>query len=84
MNDIRTAIQSLWGIAMAVMGVSFFLRIPEIMARVSEISYFHGVRTFLRFGLYLMSVLLVGGGIRKLSAIYKNKSKARSPSDKAP
>jgi len=84
MNDIRTAIQSLWGVALVMMGVAFFFRIPEVMSRLSEISYFHGVRTFLLFGLYLMAVLLFGGGVRKLFAIFKNKREARVISDKGP
>ena len=49
-----------------MMGLAFFFRIPEIMTKVETIEYFSSVQFFLRIGFYLMAVILVGGGLKKL------------------
>jgi hypothetical protein len=72
-KDTLSIIQPVWGLALLAMGVAFFFQIPDIMSRISEISYFYGVLTFMRICLYIMSILLVGGGIRKLKALKKKK-----------
>lgn len=70
--------QLVWGIALILVGVAVFVRISYVMPKLAEMGQFGG---FARFGLYLMGVILVGGGIKKLVA-YVNASKAPSIENK--
>jgi hypothetical protein len=54
-----------------LMGVAVIFRIPKIMAKLSSVEQYAAGNLFLRFCLYLMGVLLVGGGIKKLYAVLK-------------
>lgn len=48
------------------MGVAFFFRISIIMEQVKEIEYLASVHVFIRIAFYLMTILLLGGGIKKI------------------
>lgn len=73
MKEFQFVIQSAWGFALLVMGIAFFFQISDIMSRLSTVPYSQGALIFMRICLYLMSILLVGGGIRKLRALVKKK-----------
>ncbi len=70
MNDSRDIVQTIWGIALFVMGVGVFFRAPYVMEQVAEIGHFASVSIFIRLCLYVMGVLLIGGGIKKLYRIW--------------
>jgi hypothetical protein len=72
-KNVLSVVQPVWGLALFAMGIAFFFQIPDIMSRISEISYFQGVLTFMRICLYIMSILLVGGGLQKLMILKKKK-----------
>jgi hypothetical protein len=72
-KNVSSVVQPVWGLALFVMGIAFFFQIPDIMSRISEISYFQGVLTFMRICLYIMSILLIGGGLQKLMILKKKK-----------
>jgi len=61
------------------MGTAVFFRIPHVMEKVVRIDYFASVLFFIRFGFYLMSVLLIGGGIKKLYGITKSRKPGKTP-----
>ncbi len=49
-----------------VAGIGVFFRIPQVMPEIEKIGYFEPALVFIRFCFYLMGILLIGGGIRKL------------------
>lgn len=59
-------LQLIWGAALAIMGLAFFFRIPGIMEQIADIEHFSSVGLFLRIGFYLIAVILLGGGIKKI------------------
>lgn len=59
-------LQLVWGAALAFMGLAFFFRIPGIMEQVKQMDYLFSVQVFLRFCFYLMAVILVSGGCKKI------------------
>ncbi len=63
-------LQTVWGIALTLMAIAVFFRIPAVMERVATIPYFTTVLPLIRITFYLMVILLAGGGIRKLYGIY--------------
>ena len=59
-------LQLIWGIALLLVGIAVFIRIPQVMPEISKIKQFAGVTVFIRICFYLMGIILVGGGIKKL------------------
>lgn len=68
----KPVLQVIYGIALTLAGIGVFYRIPQVMPRVEQIQQFSSVIGFIRFSFYLMGVLLVGGGLKKIYVNYKN------------
>ena len=66
MDVKKPLLQLIWGIALTLAGLGVFFRIPQVMPRIESIEYFVGVIGFVRFCFYLLGVLLIGGGVRKV------------------
>lgn len=75
MKDVRTYLQAIWGGALLLMGVAVIFRIPSIMVKMSDIKQDTSGQLFLKFCLYLMAILLIGGGVKKLHAFMKRPPK---------
>jgi hypothetical protein len=59
-------IQLIWGVALTMVGIGVFLRIPQVMPQLEKMEQFSGTMWFIRFCFYLMGVILIGGGIKKV------------------
>ena len=70
----KPTIQVIYGIALTLAGIGVFYRIPQVMPKVEQIQQFSSVIGFIRFCFYLMGVLLIGGGIKKIYVNYKKLS----------
>ncbi len=66
MADPKATFQLVWGAALLAAGIGVFFRIPQVMPRILEIESFAAISGFIQFCFYLMGVLLVGGGARKI------------------
>ncbi len=66
-------VQLAWAVALILAGLGVFYRIPQVMPRVREIAYFSGIMPFIYFCFYLMGILLVGGGVKKLIGLYRRR-----------
>jgi len=68
MNDKKTSVQVVWGWLLIVFGAGMFFRIPQVMPRIREFECFSSGfgLAFAYFSLYLIGVLLIGGGARKI------------------
>ncbi|MBW2592116.1 MAG: hypothetical protein JRE58_03780 [Deltaproteobacteria bacterium] len=71
MTVSRDKAQLIWGIVLALTGVGVFFRIPQVMPRIEQIPHFSSVTIFIRFCFYLMGVMLIGGGIKKIFIFLK-------------
>jgi len=67
----KTVIQLIYGIALTLAGLGVIYRIPQVMPRVEQMQQFSSVIGFIRFSFYLMGVLLIGGGLKKIYGNYK-------------
>lgn len=77
MNNTNNASlpQFVWGVLLAFVGISMFFAIPEKMDQISEIEqYSTSIRFFISSCFYLISIILVGGGLRKIF-VYFNRDK---------
>lgn len=67
MKAHRDWFQLVWGTLLAMAGAGVFYRIPEVIARVKTIPVFSGgVIYFIYFCFYLLGILLILGGVRKI------------------
>jgi len=62
----KVVVQIIWGIALTLAGIGVFVRIPQVMPRIERIEQFASVMFFIRFSFYLLGMLLVGGGLKKI------------------
>jgi hypothetical protein len=67
----KPTLQVIYGIALTLAGIGVFYRIPQVMPKVEQIQQFSSVIGFIRFSFYLMGVLLIGGGLKKIIMNYK-------------
>ena len=66
----KVVVQIIWGIALTLAGIGVFFRIPQVMPRIEKIEQFSSVMFFIRFSFYLLGMLLVGGGLKKIYINY--------------
>jgi hypothetical protein len=73
MNKTKDLFQIVWGAALLIMGVAFLFQIPQVIPRVAQIEQYSNsiVLIIIRFCMYLVAVLLIGGGGRKLYLNFK-------------
>lgn len=72
MEKNRATIQFAWGVLLVLAGIGVFYRIPQVMPQIEKIEQFSSVMFFIRFCFYLLGILLIGGGVRK---VYHNYAK---------
>lgn len=72
----KSNIQLIWGIALILVGLAVFFRIPQVMPELAKIQQFAGTVGFIRICLYLMGIILIGGGIKKLVCYYQLSQKS--------
>ncbi len=63
MAEDRNFKHLLWGFLLILAGFGVFYRIPQAIEKMEQI---YSVTLFARFCLYLMGIILVGSGSRKL------------------
>ena len=74
MEKNRIHFQLVWGILIALMGIAFFFKIPEIINNAKTIETLDAGIGFVYFCLYMIDLILIVGGVRK---IYANLKKLR-------
>ncbi len=70
MRSYQDIFHTIWGIALVLMGVGLFFRVPYVMEQVATIAYFAPVALFIRICFYIIGLVLIGGGIKKLYGIW--------------
>jgi hypothetical protein len=63
--------QMIYGIVLALAGIGVFYRIPQVMPKIEKMHQFSSVMGFIRFSFYLLGVLLIGAGLKKMYENYK-------------
>lgn len=76
----KNLIQVVWGVLLVIAGVGVFFRIPQVMPEIKKIEYFSSAIFFIQFCFYLMGILLIGGGAKKIYH-HCSRSEAGTPSD---
>ncbi|OQY01105.1 MAG: hypothetical protein B6I26_05780 [Desulfobacteraceae bacterium 4572_130] len=66
----KKKIQQIWGLVLMLAGIGVFYRIPQVIPKIKIIETFSNTIGVIKFSFYVLGVLLIFGGIRK---ILKNK-----------
>lgn len=69
-SELRQRIQLIWGFALAAMGFAFFFRVSEVMNRIGNFSNFSSNSMFIRVALYLVAIILIAGGAKKIHSFF--------------
>ncbi len=80
MEDKKNKLQLIWGILLLLAGIGVFFRIPQVMPEIKKIEHFASYMIFIYFCFYLLGVLLIVGGGRKIYS-YIQKSKQDNSND---
>ncbi|WP_300668096.1 hypothetical protein [Desulfoluna sp.] len=67
--------KKVWGIALLLMGAAMFFTIPSKARQIQEIRELSGgTLLMMKFCFYIISILLMGGGVQKLKGSHKEDS----------
>ena len=69
MLDNKYTVQLLWGVLLTAAGCGMIYMIPQKMVGIEKLAYFVPIRFFVRACFYMISIILIGGGLQK---VYKN------------
>jgi multisubunit Na+/H+ antiporter MnhG subunit len=58
--------QLVWGAALTLMGIAVFFRIPQVMPKLVEMGQSESTILFIRICFYILGILLVVGGMKKV------------------
>ena len=67
--------QLIWGLALVLAGIGVFYRLPQVWPQIEKIESFSSILPFIRFCFYIIGIMLIGGGSKK---IYENCFKSNS------
>ena len=62
----KSTVQLIWGILLLLAGVRVFFRIPQVMPEIKKIEHFAPYMVFIYFCFYLLAILLIAGGVKKV------------------
>ncbi len=71
MDRQKTIIQIVWGVLLVLAGIGVFIRIHQVMPQILQIESFASASLFIRFCFYLLGILLIGGGSKKIYHYYQ-------------
>jgi len=77
----KSITQCIWGAALLFAGVGVFYRIPQVMPKIQKIEQFSSASWVVYACFYLMGILLIGGGVKKIIANYKDLSAGKNDSE---
>ncbi len=67
MKNQKQITDLIWGVLLTLAGVGVFIRVSFVMPQIIKISSFDSNSSwFIRFSFYLIGIILIGGGIRKI------------------
>ena len=72
MDRSKAIYHVVWGALLLLMGVLLLIQVPQVMERITRIEYHKFVLWFIRIIIYIIALLLIGGGARKIYENYKH------------
>lgn len=79
MQESKHKAHIIWGVMLTVVGLGVFYRIPQVLPKIAEIELFANNLTWVKICFYVLGVLLVIGGTRKIVENYRLLKKDNPP-----
>ena len=76
MGEKKASIQIVWGLLLILAGVGVLIRVNLLESEIKTVASQPSAQLFIHICVYIMAVLLIGGGVRKIRNYLK---KDRSP-----
>ena len=61
----------MWAIALILAGLGVFFRVQQVLPQLTGLSQYSGIPWIIRICFYIIGIILIGGGIRKLFVHFK-------------
>ena len=71
MAEEKSKFQIAWGIALVAAGMGVIIMMPQKIQQIKQIEYFVNKLMFIKFCFYLMAIMLIGGGSKKIYDHYR-------------
>jgi len=81
MADKKNTLQFIWGVLLVLTGIGLFFRIPQLMPGIKKIEQFTSYLYFIYFCFYLLAILLIAGGGRKVYTYLKQSNEENAQQD---
>ena len=78
-DQSRHHVQLIWGAALVLAGAGVFFRIPQVMPQLAQMGQSNTTLWAVRICFYLMGVLLIGGGTRKIVQYFQLQGRKDQP-----
>lgn len=72
MGKNKAIFQVIWGVLLTLMGVALIFRTPLVIERIVQIEYYAQIKWLVQIILYVIAVMLIVGGSRKIYDYFKN------------
>jgi uncharacterized membrane protein YidH (DUF202 family) len=72
MDKNKAIFPLIWGVLLLLMGVLLFFQVPQVMERIVQIEYYASIKWIIRIIIYVIAVILIGGGAKKIYENYKH------------
>jgi hypothetical protein len=73
----KSSVQLVWGIALTAIGVAVFFRVQQVIPQLAAMGQSASTLGFVRICFYIIGVLLVGGGIKKIVRYFQPRESSR-------
>jgi hypothetical protein len=73
--DNKNSFQMIWAAALILMGVAIFFRVPVVVEKMAGAFDTNTGLYFFRFSFYLIAVILIGGGLKKIVKFWPSDKK---------
>ena len=77
----KNTLQFIWGVLLVLAGIGLIFRIPQLMPGIKKIEQFAPFIYFIYFCFYLIGVLLIAGGARKVYTYLKQSNEENDKED---
>jgi threonine/homoserine/homoserine lactone efflux protein len=72
MGNNKATFHIIWGVLLVFMGIALIFRTPFVMERIVQIEYYAEIKWLVRIILYIIAVMLIAGGSRKIYDNHRN------------
>lgn len=77
----KDTIQLIWGVALVLFGIGVFFRFHQVLPQIQQVTQSPGKLLVIRFGFYLMGILLLVGGFRKIARHFRPGDNQEKPDE---